>query len=791
MESILPAKERQIRSCFESMAGVDVPPHEYTFEFKLKEVLGFASATLDVEPVTFLLVCIERTERAGHLSFLSAINAQFADSLRAWRHPTVAPVAATTFAAHLRLLRRLYASYCDEHPGGSPLRTSKDDGPFWEHLSLRLHNSISLASCEALWRGLPLPAPASAAPPDEQGNEEFGSSNSEALPSEEDDDDQDAEGEHNDEQAAATRLEVCQRDELDWTAGGDDRDDFPTGGDDDYDNDGKSDGMAGDGHDDDQDDHDEVSPADTSRGRRRRRRHRSKGASDGSSSYDSNLGLASRSKKKHKVSRGRKNGSLPSASPSTEDGRLTSPELSPTALCLRNEQPSGAHESAEPRVIGESVLGVPIAVEMNVDVVAGPGSNEEHTGNEDLIASEKNGPGGSGDDEGDDSGGALPFDDGGGEVPMVDAGGDGGEGPPTLTEGVTGAGTGPEGSATDGASVPPSVPTFAVNGTSGSIIDPVSTARGPSISNSDNDKNNNSGSAQPDPAVLLARAQGAIEVHVQEKKDLHDKLDAALVRNTLLQERNRVLEEQQQQQQLHSAVQALATDSTTQAREEEPDGPIRRADADRLRQLEAANSKLEEDLRELEELDRERDAATEARAKQLLEACEKLRGDLKAEKQAHEKGVGELERQLNERGDRHKTDLEALSSQHKTALAALASQHEKDLAVKQKMIQEQEQLIKKYKQENEELKKRRASVKAEPGRDPQPDQQRSSSVSVKTEPECDLQPDQQRSSGVSVTTEPGCDPQPDQQRSSNDASLSSPPKSKTKVETGAAGTGEK
>jgi DNA repair exonuclease SbcCD ATPase subunit len=246
-------------------------------------------------------------------------------------------------------------------------------------------------------------------------------------------------------------------------------------------------------------------------------------------------------------------------------------------------------------------------------------------------------------------------------------------------------------------------------------------------------------------------------------------------------------EKQQLQQLLDGAVQALATDRTTQAREEEPGGPIRRADADRLRQLEASNSKLEEDLRELEELDRDREAATKAQAKQHMEAYETLRGDLKAEKQAHEKDVGELQRQLNERGDRHKSELAALKRQHEAVLAANAA----ELDAKQKIIQDQERLVKKYKRDIEELKRQGASVKAEPCRDNEPDQTRSSRVSVKEEPGRDPQPDQQRSSSVPAKTEPGCDPQPDQQRSSNDASLSSPPKSKTKVETGAAGAGKK
>jgi hypothetical protein len=453
------------------------------------------------------------------------------------------------------------------------------------------------------------------------------------------------------------------------------------------------------------------------------------------------------------------------------------------AAAVGHDDPRSANESAEPQAIGESVLGVPFADEMNLVVVAEPGSNEEHTGNEEQAVPEEGGPGGSGDDVDDDGGGTLPFEDDGGVVPMVEAGGDDGEGPPTLTEGATGSTTGPEGSETGG----PSLPNSTI-GIAGSSLGPADSARGPSTSGDDNNNNfngnvnnHNNGSAPPVPDVLLARAQGAIEVHVQEKKDLHGKLVEALVSNALLQKRVLVLEQQQQQQQQRDgAVQALPTDGTTQAREEEPDGPSRIADADRLRQLEASNAKLEDDLRELEELDREREAATDAQAKQHLEAYEKLRGDLKAEKQAREKDVGDLQRQLNESRDRHMTEL-----------ASLKRQHEAELDAKQKSIQDQEQLIKKYKRENEELKKRGASVKAEPGRGNEPDQQRSSRVSVKEEPGRDPQPEQQRSSSISVKAEPGCDLQPDQPRSSNGASSSSAPRSNAKGEKGSAGTGKK
>jgi hypothetical protein len=443
---------------------------------------------------------------------------------------------------------------------------------------------------------------------------------------------------------------------------------------------------------------------------------------------------------------------------------------------IRSEPPSGATENAESRAAGDSARGAPFADEMDVDSVAEPGSNKEHAGRED-------GPGGSGDDGDDDCGGALPFDDdGGGVAPMIDAGGDGGEGPPTLTEGATGSSAnGPGGSATDGASVLLSPPLYAMNGAAGSSLGPADSARVPTDGEDSSRSRCDRGSDQPTVSqVELAVLQGVNRVHVQEKKDLQDKLVEALVSNALLQKRVLVLEQQQQQQQRDGAVQALPTDGTTQAREEEPDGPSRIADADRLRQLEASNSKLEDDLRELEELDREREAATDAQAKQHLEAYEKLRGDLKAEKQAHEKNVGDLQRQLNESRDRHMTEL-----------ASLKRQHEAELDAKQKSIQEQEQLVKKYKRENEELKKQRASVKAEPGRGNEPDQQRSSSVSVKTEPGRDPQPEQQRSSSISVKAEPGCDLEPDQPRSSNGASSSSAPRSNTKAEKGAAGTGKK
>jgi hypothetical protein len=487
--------------------------------------------------------------------------------------------------------------------------------------------------------------------------------------------------------------------------------------------------------------------------------------------------------------------------PNMEDGSFTSRELSPpTALNIRNEPPSGATESAESRAAGDGARGAPFADEMDVDSVAEPGNHEEHAVHEDHTVPEEGGPGGSGDDEDDDGGGALPFDDdGGGVAPMIDAGGDGGEGPPTLTEGATGSSAnGPDGSATDGASVPSSPPPHAVNGAASISIGPASTAHVPT----DGEDSSHPTVSQVEVAVL----QGVNRVHVQEKKDLHDKLVEALVSNALLQDRNRVLEEQLQQlqqQQLDGAVQALPTDGTTQAREEEPDGPSRIADAERLRQLEAANSKLEDDLREMEELDREREAATDAQMKQHLEAYEKLRGDFKAEKQAREKDVGELQRELNESGNRHKSELASLKRQHEADLVA----QETELGAKQKtIIQDQEQLIKKYKREIEELKKGRASVKAEPGRDPQPDQQRSSRVSVKAEPGRDPQPDQPRSSR-SVKEEPGrgpppdqprsssvsvkTEPRPDQPRSSNDASSSSAPRSNTKAEKGAAGTGKK
>jgi hypothetical protein len=514
--------------------------------------------------------------------------------------------------------------------------------------------------------------------------------------------------------------------------------------------------------------------------------------------------------------------SVPSVEVEIEDAAEESPALlAPPALNIRNEPPSSANESAESRAAGEIVCGAPFADEMDVDSVAEPGSNEEHTGNEDHTVPEEGGPGGSGDDEDDDGGGALPFDDdGGGVAPMVDAGGDDGEGPPTVTEGATGSATGPEGSPTGGASVPRSSPPYAMNGAASISILEADSARGPTDGEDSSRSRSDRDSDQPTVSqVELAVLRGVNRVHVQEKKDLHDKLVEALVSNALLQKRVLVLE-QQQQQQRDGAVQALPTDGMTQARDEVPDGPSRRADADRLRQLEAANSKLEEDLRELEKLDREREAATEAQMKQHLEAYEKLRGDFKAEKQAREKDVGDFQRQLNERGDRHTTEL-----------VSLKRKHEAELGAQQKMIQDHEQLIKKYKRENEELKKQGASVKAEPGRDPQPDRQRSSRVSVKEEPGRDPQPDQPRSSRVSVKTEPGSDPQPeqerssrvsvkeepgrgpppdqprsssisvkaepgcdlqpDQPRSSNDVSSSSAPRSNTKVEKGAAGTGKK
>jgi hypothetical protein len=464
-----------------------------------------------------------------------------------------------------------------------------------------------------------------------------------------------------------------------------------------------------------------------------------------------------------------------------EDAAEESPALlAPTALSLiRNEPPRGATENVESRAAGEIVCGAPFADEMDVDSVAEPGSNEEHAAPVDNTVPD-GGPGGAGGDEddGDDGGGALPFDDdGGGVAPMVNAGGDGGEGAPTLTEGATGSSAnGPGGSATDGASVPSSPPPYAMDGAASISIGPASTAHVPTDGEDSSRSRSDRGSDQPTVSqVELAVLRGVNRVHVQEKKDLHDKLVEALVSNALLQKRVLVLEEQQQQQ-LHGAVQALPTDGTTQAREEEPDGPSRRADADRLRQLEESNSKLEEDLREWEELDRERDAATDAQAKQHLEAYEKLRGDLKAEKQARAKDVGDFQRQLNECGDRHKSEL-----------AALKRQHEAELDAKQKSIQDQERLVKKYKRENEELKKQGASVKAEPGRDPQPDQQRPSRVSVKEEPGRDPPPDQPRSSSISVKTEP----RPDQPRSSNGASSSSAPRSNAKAEKGAAGTGKK
>ena len=209
--------------------------------------------------------------------------------------------------------------------------------------------------------------------------------------------------------------------------------------------------------------------------------------------------------------------------------------------------------------------------------------------------------------------------------------------------------------------------------------------------------------------------------------------------------------------------------------------PIRSADADRLRQLEASILKLEEEIRELKDEARESDEAMEARAKQHMKDYEASRNELRAERQA----VRELECRLNESKDRHKAELAALASQHQKDLAALESQHKKalgaalkrgvgrldpeaqklfknlsnqieanqdELKEKETTIQEQEELINKYKREKaahereiEELKNRRASV---PGGDPQPDHQRSSSVSVKTEPECYTQPDEQRSSNV-------------------------------------------
>jgi hypothetical protein len=122
----------------------------------------------------------------------------------------------------------------------------------------------------------------------------------------------------------------------------------------------------------------------------------------------------------------------------------------PTALShIRNEQPSSATENAESRAAGEGVLGAPLADDMDVNGVAGPGSNEERA------VPEEGGPGGSGDAA---APAAFPLSEEDGEGPMVDAGG-GGDVPPTITEGPTASAPGPEDAATTnvgtgGAAVP-------------------------------------------------------------------------------------------------------------------------------------------------------------------------------------------------------------------------------------------------------------------------------------------------------------------------------------------------
>jgi DNA repair exonuclease SbcCD ATPase subunit len=134
---------------------------------------------------------------------------------------------------------------------------------------------------------------------------------------------------------------------------------------------------------------------------------------------------------------------------------------------------------------------------------------------------------------------------------------------------------------------------------------------------------------------------------------------------------------EEEKQQLESVIQAMQNDSSP--RGEEPDEPIRKADADRLSQLEASNSKLEEEIRELKDEARESDEAMEAHAKQHMKDYGKPAGMMLASLNASSGKVRNVANRSSRRlRAKHQKDLAALASQHQKDLAALVSQH-KDL----------------------------------------------------------------------------------------------------------------
>jgi hypothetical protein len=142
------------------------------------------------------------------------------------------------------------------------------------------------------------------------------------------------------------------------------------------------------------------------------------------------------------------------------------------------------------------------------------------------------------------------------------------------------------------------------------------------------------GSSTPSNALLdlqtkLARAEGALDVYVREKKDLHEQLIASREGNAVLKDKNRRLKDDKRYLQ----------------------------------------EQLENEIRESEAA---RDGADEARS------------ELKNEKRSHRYDVQELQRQLDKSKEwcdetllamqhEHEKDLEALKSQHEEVLAAAAA----------------------------------------------------------------------------------------------------------------------
>jgi predicted nucleic acid-binding Zn-ribbon protein len=125
--------------------------------------------------------------------------------------------------------------------------------------------------------------------------------------------------------------------------------------------------------------------------------------------------------------------------------------------------------------------------------------------------------------------------------------------------------------------------------------------------------------------------QAVIGVHASEKKDLQAQLFAALVRNGVLEEQNRLQEESNRR--LEGLIQSLQEQLS--AKEEE---------VEVFKQTTIAE--LDEKTRNLKEQLSMRHNELDALKKQYKEDCEKLRAGLDAGKQAHQDDVRELERQM-------------------------------------------------------------------------------------------------------------------------------------------------